>query len=275
MIEIPEARILATQIEETLEGREISQVVANQSPHKFAWFDGEPKAYPDRLIGLTVSGATSHGGFVVIDLGPRILVFAEGPALRYHSGSADLPKKHQLLVGFDDGSHLSVSVQMYGGLWCWEVDAFDNEYYLAALDKPSPLSDGFTEAYLDELICAPEVQHLSTKALLATEQRIPGLGNGVLQDILFNAGIHPKRKVDTLDSRQRKKLHRAVRRVLAEMVAGGGRNTEKSLFGEPGGYVTKLSRYTFGKPCPNCASIIQKANYMGGSVYFCSVCQPT
>jgi hypothetical protein len=32
-----------------------------------------------------------------------------------------------------------------------------------------------------------EVKKLSLKALLATEQRIPGLGNGVLQDILFKA----------------------------------------------------------------------------------------
>lgn|GEM_PF-2077218 len=30
------------------------------------------------------------------------------------------------------------------------------------------------------------------KAFLATEQRIPGLGNGVLQDILWTARIHPK-----------------------------------------------------------------------------------
>ena len=33
---------------------------------------------------------------------------------------------------------------------------------------------------------------LTAKAFLATEQRIPGLGNGVLQDILWDAGIDPR-----------------------------------------------------------------------------------
>jgi formamidopyrimidine-DNA glycosylase len=43
---------------------------------------------------------------------------------------------------------------------------------------------------------------LSAKAFLATEQRIPGLGNGVLQDILFTAGIHPKRKMAAISEEE-------------------------------------------------------------------------
>ena len=39
---------------------------------------------------------------------------------------------------------------------------------------------------------------LSAKALLAAQQRFPGIGNGVLQDILFEARIHPRRKLQTL-----------------------------------------------------------------------------
>lgn len=38
----------------------------------------------------------------------------------------------------------------------------------------------------------PSNKKLTAKAFLAAEQRIPGLGNDVLQDILWDAGIDPR-----------------------------------------------------------------------------------
>ena len=114
---------------------------------------------------------------------------------------------------------------------------------------------------------------LSAKAFLATEQRIPGLGNGVLQDILFNAGIHPKRKISTLDETERRTLFDSIKSTLEEMTGQGGRDTEKDLFGEPGGYRVKMGKDGMGKPCPVCGGQVVKEAYMGGSVYYCEGCQ--
>jgi formamidopyrimidine-DNA glycosylase len=66
---------------------------------------------------------------------------------------------------------------------------------------------------------------LSAKAFLATEQRIPGLGNGVLQDILWKSRIHPRRKMADLSDRAIQAMYGAVKSVLAEMAARGGRDT--------------------------------------------------
>lgn len=77
-----------------------------------------------------------------------------------------------------------------------------NPYYLVAKEKPSPLSEQFDYPYFLNILSAPSAEKLSAKAVLATEQRIPGIGNGVLQDILYNAGLHPKRKVGTFLWRQ-------------------------------------------------------------------------
>ena len=95
---------------------------------------------------------------------------------------------------------------MYGGLWCFKEGDFKNPYYDAARSKPSPLSDRFDAEYFNGLINSDDVQNLSAKAFLATEQRIPGLGNGVLQDILYNARIHPKRKIGNLTGAERQIL---------------------------------------------------------------------
>jgi len=69
--------------------------------------------------------------------------------------------------------------------------------YDIAKARPSPLTDAFDRAYFAALF-AVDTPKLSAKAFLATEQRIPGLGNGVLQDILWTARIHPKRKMGEL-----------------------------------------------------------------------------
>jgi formamidopyrimidine-DNA glycosylase len=115
---------------------------------------------------------------------------------------------------------------------------------------------------------------LGAKAFLATEQRIPGIGNGVLQDILFQARVHPKKKINTCTEKEKKVLFTATKAVLLDRFRHGGRDTENDLFGNPGDYKTKLSKKTSGKPCPNCGSIIAKENYLGGSIYFCAQCQP-
>ena len=44
MIEYPEAIGLAKQIKENLAGRGIVDAIARYTPHKFAWFSGDPAA---------------------------------------------------------------------------------------------------------------------------------------------------------------------------------------------------------------------------------------
>ena len=77
---------------------------------------------------------------------------------------------------------------------------------------------------------------MSVKAFLVTEQRIPGLGNGVLQDILFNAGVSPKRKMSSVDGKDMENLLEAMKSTLGAMLENGGRDTEKDLFGNKGRY---------------------------------------
>jgi formamidopyrimidine-DNA glycosylase len=273
MIEIPEAAAIARQINGTVSGRRIKTVIAAKSPHRFAWYHEDPQGYGDLLESRVIGEAVGYGGLIEIEAEGVMLLFGDGINLRFHSENEKRPQKHQLLIEFEDHSAISASVQMYGGLWCFRAGEFENKYYFLAKEKPSPLLDEFSEAYFDRIVSAPENDNLSAKALLATEQRIPGLGNGVLQDILYNAGIHPKRKVKTFGDHHKSILFDSVKSTLAEMVAKGGRDTEKDLFGSSGGYETKLSRNTVNKPCSVCGTIVKKEAYLGGSIYYCPGCQ--
>jgi len=98
----------------------------------------------------------------------------------------------------------------------------------------SPLSQEFDRLYFDGLLVSAKPD-LSVKAFLATKQRIPGLGNGVLQDILFYAGIHPKKKIGSLSENEKERIFLNIKEVLSEMTRLRGRDTEKDIWGQPGG----------------------------------------
>jgi formamidopyrimidine-DNA glycosylase len=274
MIELPEARVLATQLRETVTGKGVSTVVAAHTEHKMAWYYGNPDEYNALLQHQSIDGADAYGGFVEISAGTRRILYSEGINLRFFPDKKNIPKKHQLLLEFTDASILCASVRMYGGVGCFMEDEFHNDYYSLAKEKPSPLSLEFDETYFDTLISSDTVQPLSVKAFLATKQRIPGLGNGVLQDILYNAKIHPKRKIYSLSEAQKSDLFSSIKNTLGDMVENNGRDTEKDIFSKRGGYMTKVGRNTVGTPCKVCGSLIVKENYMGGSIYYCTGCQP-
>ncbi|MHB1483059.1 MAG: endonuclease VIII [Saccharofermentanales bacterium] len=272
MIEIPESNTLARQINATLIGRSIQKVIANHSPHKFAWFSGNPDDYNNLFSGKVIISAIANGGMAEILADDIRLIFCDGTNVRYFGKDDKIPEKHQLYMKFDDQSSIICSVQMYGAIWALREGQIEG-YNEIAKSKVSPLSDEFDKNYFDSLFEKSKDGKLSAKAFLATKQRIPGLGNGVLQDILFNARIHPKHKMNSISDSEYESLYNSVKNTLADMTAKGGRDTEKDLFGNNGGYETILSSKTKGTPCPVCGGMIQQEAYLGGNIYFCPNCQ--
>ncbi len=275
MLELPETTTYARQITETLAGRTVTAVFNATKSHKLTWFTGDPAEYPALLTGRKLMRADGHGAFLdILFDGDVHLALSDGVIPRYYAPGAAVPDNYQLLVAFDDGGFLVCSVAMYGGIQAFS-GVLDNPYYKGAISKPSPLGNAFDEAWFDALFDATLAAKPSTsaKAFLATEQRIPGFGNGVLHDILFRARINPRRKIATLTPAERHTLFESVKTTLREMTDGGGRDTERDIFGTPGCYRTILSAKTCSAPCPVCEGPITKEPYLGGAVYYCPRCQ--
>lgn len=271
MIEFPEALSLAGELSAALAGKTVESVLPPTKQHRFCWFLGDPAEYGARLRGQRFLGAEGFGIYMELSFsGGLRLAVNDGVNPRLLS-AATVPKDYQLLVVFTDGAALALTVAMYGGIILHD-GSYDNEYYLKSRAALSPLSAEFPAYYRNML--AISKPSLSAKAFLATEQRFPGIGNGVLQDILFAAGIHPKRRIGTLSPNEGERLLAAVVSVLGDMAAHGGRDTEKGVFGAPGGYATKMSKNTLGAGCPACGGDITKEAYLGGAVYYCPRCQP-
>lgn len=271
MLESPEVLTVTKQLKNHIVGKKVKKVLPPSKAHKFCWYNGEPKEYDAAIKGCEIKEVEGFGIFVemVFDNGYK-LCFNDGVNARLMPCS-ETPKSYQLLMEFNDGSELVFTVAMYGGIILHWGD-YDNEYYMRSKQAISPFSSEFKGYY--RKIFEESKPNLSAKAFLATEQRFPGIGNGALQDILFISDIHPKRKIGTLSDSEKDKLCSCIIAALHDMVEYGGRDTEKDIFGRKGGYKVLMSKNTVSSGCPKCGGQIIKEAYLGGSVYYCPLCQP-
>lgn len=273
MIEYPEAFTIARQMAKELTGRKIVSCVRGNNPHKFAWYNLEKDEYEQKTIGRTIGNVSNKYSLILTDLGDQLfLALGEGgEKIRLHDNNAELPKKHQLLLGFDDGRHLSVAISGWGMASLFTLKEIENHTYLSKY-KADPLSEGFTLSVFKEMIEAQE-KNQSIKYFLVSDPGISGVGNGMCQEILFEAKLHAKTKIKSLTSDNIANLHKACVEIIRKSCDLGGRDTETDLYGNSGGYNTVMNAKNLGSPCPNCGTIIERFAWLGGNCYFCPNCQ--
>jgi formamidopyrimidine-DNA glycosylase len=212
---------------------------------------------------------------ILVDLDPGYVLSlgCGGERIIYHADEKTLPKKHQLLFCFHDSTYLSVTVSGWGEVRLLERSEVPDHPHIK-WDAVSPLSEAFSFDYFNSLCEAlPEKSRASAKYFIISDPGVWGVGNGCLQDILYRAKIHPKRRMVTLSEEQRRSLYEAVVGTLAEMVELGGRDGERDLYNHPGGYHRILHSKVAGQACRECGTPIQKIQFLGGAVYFCPNCQ--
>ena len=166
MIEIPEALTLARQMNAELRGKTVVRLAAASSPHKFAWYSGDPAEYPRLFGGRAVTGARAYGGKLLLEFEDGCAFqFSDGTTPRLYRNEKEVPKKHQLLMDFGD-AYLVCTIRMYGGIMGFAGE-LDNEYDRIARERPDVFSDAFSFDYFKSLLPGGK-KKLSAKAFLAT-----------------------------------------------------------------------------------------------------------
>ena len=114
------------------------------------------------------------------------------------------------------------------------------------------------------------------KSLLLNQERIAGIGNAYVHDILFFARLHPLRTIDTLSDDEVEALWDGIQKGLKPALKKGGAFYERNLYGKRGGFKMKdiIVGYREGKPCPACGEKIVKIKTGGTSSFICPKCQP-
>ena len=104
------------------------------------------------------------------------------------------------------------------------------------------------------------------KSALMDQERISGIGNIYADEILFQAGIHPKAKAGELQGDALKALFDKRKRVLETAI---DRKADPDDF--PRTYI--IPRRQAGASCPKCHGPIETTKVSGRTTYYCPHCQ--
>ncbi|RJX26007.1 MAG: endonuclease VIII [Acholeplasma sp.] len=272
MIELPESKVLAKEGTTLFKNLIITDVKALKSPHSFCWMNLEPKAMEDALLGKTITSLKSYSHYLRFMLSDGSeLAIGEDVNPEYKSLHQE-SLKHQLMIQFNNEMILEFKIKLYGFiLYGFEDDLKKTmPYYQRAIEAIDPLSNDFTFDYFVKTTGLNQ-QKGTVKQVLATGQTIPGLGNGILQDILFDAKLLPKRKINTLSEEDKQRLYHSLVAVIDKMTTFGGRDHVLHFTGDPGGYEVLMKNTR--ERCPICDEPLVKEAYLGGKVIYCKHCQ--
>ncbi len=275
MFELPEMVTLARQINESLRGRKVEKGGLGNSPHKFVWHNRTPEEFASLTSGKTVGEAYAKGRWMFVQLEPGyVLVFGEcGGKLLHHQPEDKWPKKYHLDITFEDGSSLTATTKMWGAYELYEQGKELEREYIKNM-RTTPVEPEFTLAYFKDLVEEITAQKKqSVKGLLTQDQMIPGLGNAIAQDIMFNAKLHPKLPITELSAKKNETLYTAIVETVQQVIDAGGRYDETDLHGQPGSYVRLMDKEALKRPCPGCGGEVVKIQYLGGACYLCPSCQ--
>jgi formamidopyrimidine-DNA glycosylase len=136
-----------------------------------------------------------------------------------------------------------------------------------------PLSDQFTCERLAQLLRG-SAQPL--KVWLLRQDRLVGLGNIYACEILFGAGLDPRRVAGRLRVGEIERLHEVTRAVLLEAIDNCG--TTFSDFQDAHGVTGSYQRYlkVYGREglaCPSCQAPVRRIVQQQRSTFFCGSCQ--
>ena len=129
-------------------------------------------------------------------------------------------------------------------------------------------TEAFTWEAFSALIAKKRCQ---ARVLVMDQTALSAIGNAYADEILFEAGIHPKATACTLPAAKKRALYDAIKTVLAwgitEVEAA-----EAPLEDKVRGHMRVRNRA--GEKCPRCGATIRKAGVLGYDAFFCPVCQP-
>jgi formamidopyrimidine-DNA glycosylase len=191
--------------------------------------------------------------------GPAVLIhFGMTGGLGWSPGPEGRHRHDRVIFETDHGELRYRNMRKLGGLWL----AHDREEAHRLL---APLGPDALDARPRDLRATLDRHRGQVKAALMNQTIMAGVGNLAADEALWQARIHPSRRLDELDEDERRRLERAVRRVLRTWV--------DRVDDLPRGWLLPVR----GRPdagCPRCGSPLQRTVSGGRTTYFCPVCQP-
>jgi formamidopyrimidine-DNA glycosylase len=277
-IELPEAKILAEQMNQKLRDKRIKayRLQDCEKLHKIGFINRDIKSF-DQLVGRKVESVSSRGNTILVKLdgGMNIILNPEyGGEVFYHSSGSTVPQKFHLKLIFLDNSALTVRFTSMGGAHVLTDEELPNSYVFKRDFNPriiSPIDADFSLDRFSKLL--KENSRALKSVLVGKDAIIVGLSNSTFQDIIYRARLHPKRKASELNLTEQKALYNVINQVLQERMQLNGKDQFFDLYQKRGDYVPAMGPNMKNQKCKRCGTPVNELSLGGGKVFICPKCQ--
>ncbi|NOZ60881.1 MAG: Fpg/Nei family DNA glycosylase [Calditrichaeota bacterium] len=266
MPELPEIVVIATQMDETLRGKTVSDVEIFQ-PKCLNRAVADCRKY---LPGRKILRVRPLGKWIeiVCDEAVKILInLGMGGEVLYFENENEIADKAKIIMRFNDDSGFYITLWWFG------------YFHLVRDGEKNPMTDKLGPGALE--ISLADFQKILTrkrggiKSFLLNQKNIRGIGNFYIQEILFRAKIHPLTPINVLSEADIERLHSAIHEVLKRSIALGSSSYELDFFGKKGKYSLRELSFAYHENgvCPDCGAAAQKIKTGANSQYICPQCQ--
>ncbi|MFO8082608.1 MAG: DNA-formamidopyrimidine glycosylase family protein [Armatimonadota bacterium] len=215
------------------------------------------------LVGKKLVDTRRHGKWLFADTdgGPWLcLHFGMTGHLVYFEEISDDPEYDRLLLSFASGMHLAYDCQRRLG----RISLTDGVEDFIERRGLGPDARGLSRERFEEAV---EGRSARLKTLLMDQSVIAGLGNILVDEILYQAGHHPEQHADELDEEALTGLHGAIDEVVETMV-GARTGSDETI---PDDWL--IHHRDEGAKCPRCGGMVERIKINGRTTYFCPSCQ--
>lgn len=276
-IELPEAKVLAHQLNDAIIGLTIESYDLQDVERmmKIGFINKNLSDFK-LLVGKRVEEVLSRGNTIRVKLSDKInlLIAPEyGGVISFLKEGGKSPKYH-LRLTFNNGSIMTTRITSMGLIYYVSDENLEDSYMYRRdfLSGVSPDEPDFTVGWFKETI---RKENRQLKPLLVGKDAyLIGISNATFQDVIYRAGIHPKRKAAELSEEELEGLYDAITTVIDKRLRLNGKTEFQDIYGKKGGYTPAMGSYMRDSKCPNCGIDILRMSHGGGHVYICPNCQP-
>ncbi|PYQ50562.1 MAG: hypothetical protein DMF78_15400 [Acidobacteria bacterium] len=264
MPELPDLLYIQARLKEALVGRRVvGERLREPVVMRFA-----VRGNLSLLLGRRLDDVIRHAHFLVFRFEDLDLAVNPMLAGRFRLAQPDEKEERDLvfLLEFDSGVQLRYRDEKNMG----------KAYLLAKGDWRAAagmqaggidvLSPEFTRERFVSLLKRRRDQ---VRLFLMDKRALDSIGNAYADEILFEAGLHPKTFCRTLSHDDAVALHDAIVKVMQEAVDEVARRAEPIDV-----KVRDFLKVRLRDVCPRCGSKVRKAGVRGMDAYFCPHCQP-
>ncbi len=271
MPELPEIRTIAKALHDALRGHTFATLEVTRP----RCLNGTPEWMRARILRRTVVRVRPRGKWILLSLydasGDLLAINLGMGAETRLPGFAEEPAAHyRVRLQTREGSGIFIRFWWLGHL---HYVARDDDAHPVRRLGPDALDAGLDIDAFRGMLAG---RRGGIKAFLLDQRRIAGIGNFYAHDILARAGVHPLRKIPTLEEDEILGLHRSMRGVLETALRLGGADYERDLYGRPGRFGRErfVVGYREGGPCGMCGTTVIRIRTGNTPGDICPRCQP-